>query len=176
MTTTTTPETTTPTTTTSSTTSRLPLGTAARFVTAGSVVVAVAAFLPWMHDSGPVDMQVSTGLNSGGIAIVIALAGAAVWTVWNARGRSLSKKEQVGLGVILAVLALLALTGFGHIAHENQAAQSLNADTQNFLGDNTNLGDHFVAGLGLYLFCAGVAAMALGTVRMWFARRNPQQA
>jgi hypothetical protein len=128
----------------------------------GLLIALIAAFLPIASETTSA-MGISLGeqdVSMDGAAkfVVIVLVAATAWLAWPVLSGTLSFKRLIGLSVVAGALLAYALYGFALVG-------------------NLSTGDTSATpGLGVLLMIAAVIVAVVGVVRVWLARRQPEEA
>lgn len=128
----------------------------------GCGAAALGALLPWVDMSGPMASRVSTSPASGAAVLFIALAGSALVVGWPLLRSRMSRIRSVGLGLIVALLGLFAVSNWSALGDASQELEGT------YFGQ---LGAQVSAGGGLMLYTVGVVILVvvagLGVVADW---------
>jgi hypothetical protein len=139
----------------------------------GAIVAAVGTFLPWEEQTAFGVKIVSGPQGGGGFVLLLAVLGAAVWAGWTLRHR-------VTLTIMALGAALFVAGAFVTISSDSQPNAAPFADSgfgglpeTDVTGLIGGLADTSAkAGVGLWIYSAGVAVVWLAVVRTWLAGRN----
>jgi len=130
---------------------------------AGSVGVALSAFLPWVSVSG-FGIKVSSEPGTGGPGVLLLFAAGVLALAWpTISSATLSLGRRIGLLPVVGFLLLCVFTNWSDLA-----------DLQDQY-DGSGLGGLSVdAGVGFYLYTVCVIVLVVALVRVWLAaRRTP---
>lgn len=126
----------------------------------GAAAVAIAAVLPWSQASasalGVTVSSVSSSPSGGGPVLLIVLAAAAVAFGWTSLRGKLSMRRWLGLAVVAGVLSIFVVSNWSDLSQLQ----------------SNNPGVQVTAGVGLYLYTAGVVALWVSVVRAGLAWRR----
>jgi hypothetical protein len=127
----------------------------------GALLVFIGSLLPWAQASVGGFTGISSHPGGGGVVIFLFLAICTVAAAWPLLVGVLSKRRLLGATVVVAILALLAITNWSDL---------------NTLQGQTS-GGGFVsvsvsAGSGLVLYTVGVVVLCVLIVRLWLFRRH----
>jgi hypothetical protein len=123
-----------------------------------AAAVFLGSLLPWVQVSDALGISISAKPQSGGVFLFLILAAAALAIGWPAIRGGLSGRRWLGLTLAVAVLSIFAVTNWSDLGdlestYRGQAIQ-------------------VSAGIGLYLYTAGVVAFWVCVGRIFLARRR----
>jgi hypothetical protein len=150
---------------------RTPMTPTSWLLFGGAALGAVGTLLPWEQDSTMIGTHITAGPASGGVALLLGLLAAVVWTGWPTRIGNLTKARRVGLTVLAACLTFFVFAKFAALGHAQSSADA--SSTTSMFGNQPTI--TYGPGLGLYLYSAGMVAVWIGTARAWRARRTESE-
>jgi hypothetical protein len=128
----------------------------------GALLVFIGSLLPWAQASVGGVVGISSHPGGGGVVIFLLLVICTVAAAWPLLTGVLSKRRLLGATVVVAILALLAITNWSDLhSVQQQAAGGLT-------GGYVTVS----AGSGLVLYTVGVVVLCVLVVRLWLFRRH----
>jgi hypothetical protein len=124
----------------------------------GALLVFIGSLLPWAQASVGGVVGVSSHPGGGGVVIFLLLVICTVAAAWPLLTGVLSKRRLLGATVVVAILALLAITNWSDLHNVQQQAA----------GGFVTVS----AGSGLVLYTVGVVVLCVLIVRLWLFRRR----
>ncbi len=129
----------------------------------GVLLVFIGSLLPWAQTNLGGVAAVSTHPGGGGVVIFLLLVICTVAAAWPLLTEVLSKRRLLGTTVLVAVVALLAITNWSDL--QNVQQQVAGGLTGGYVTVS--------AGSGLVLYTVGAVVLCVLVVRLWLFRRRP---
>lgn len=121
-----------------------------------AAAIFIGSLLPWVQASSVLGLTVSASPRSGGVVLFLILVAAALAAGWPVTRGGLSTWRWIGLTLVAVLLAIFAITNWADLGKVERQSQGVQVN----------------AGVGLFLYTAGVVALWVCVVRLFLARRR----